>query len=453
MWLGLLAACSPEAPAPVDVDLSGTSSEAAALIENLRRVAAAEPQDADKRGALGLALEANGMPRAAFRTYLEAHHLAGDDPRWSYLAAVAVAQLGDLEVAMDSVDRSLALDDAYVSAHLYRGTWLLDLGRLEEARDAYERASRLQPDNPAAWYGLARVHLRSGHGREALTILENLAAGGMRDPYLQQLLGMAYRETGDLERAGEAAALGRGGKPPVWSDPRRQALAEYARGFGAEMRRADAYLEVGRWQDAATTLEKLRSSHPTDPDLLTNLALAYRNLGRGDEALQLLELGLEHHPQHVHLLVNVSAAHEQRGELERALHYLDRAIEYNPKLGFVYQRKGMILAMRLGRVEESVAVFEQAVAHDARDPMAHVYLGIALVEMKRWEEAAERLELALSLDPNRGNAILALAMASVELGRLDRAEALLDRLEQRSPEVPQVAELRERIAQQREDAR
>ena len=63
--LCLLTACAPNAPAPIDVDLSEANAEAAALIRNLRQAAIADPQNADKRGELGLALEANGMPKAA----------------------------------------------------------------------------------------------------------------------------------------------------------------------------------------------------------------------------------------------------------------------------------------------------------------------------------------------------------------------------------------------------
>ena len=451
--LCLLAACAPGGPAPVDVDLSGTSAEAAALIRDLRRAAAAEPQDADKHGEFGLALEANGMPKAAIQTYLQAEGLATNDPRWSYLAAVTSAKFGELDAALAALDRSLAIDPSYVSAYLYRGAWLLDLGRVDEARAAYERATRLQPDNPAAWYGRARVHLRRHEGAEALAILERLAIGREQDPYLQQLLGLAYRETGDLDRAREALAVGRGERPPVWPDPRRRPLPKYARGYAAEKRRGDVFIEVKRWQDAATTLEPLRERNPTDPDLLTNLALAYRNLGRVDESIRLLEFGLEHHPDHVHLRVNLSVAYEQRGEFEQALQHLDRAIELNPKLGFVYQRKGVILLFRLRRIEESVAAFEQAVTYESRDRIAHVYLGIALVEAKRWNEAAERLELALSLDPTNGDAMVALAITRIELGEFDRAEAVLTRVEQFSPGAPQVSRLRERLEQKREEAR
>jgi len=453
-WLCVLAACTPGGPAPVEVDLRGTSAEAAALIRDLRRTAVAEPQDADKRGEFGFALEANGMPRAAVQTYLQAEDLATTDPQWSYLAAVVLAQLGQLDTALAALDRSVAIDPSYVSAYLYRGAWLLDLGRVDEAQAAYEHATRLQTDNTAAWYGRARAHLRRHEGAEALAILERLAIGREQVPYLQQLLGLAYRETGDLDRAREALAVGRGGlQPPLWPDPRRRPLSGYARGYAAEKRRGDAFIEVERWQDAAATLEPLRERNPTDPDLLTNLALAYRNLGRVDDSVRLLEFGLEHHPDHVHLHVNLGVAYEQRGEFEQALQQFDRAIELNPKLGFVYQRKGLILLFRLRRIDESVTAFEQAVTYDSQDLSAHVYLGFALVEAKRWSEAAERLALALSLDPTSRDAMLALAIARSELGELDRAEALLARIEQLSPGSPQVSRLRERLEQKREETR
>ncbi|NIM00415.1 MAG: tetratricopeptide repeat protein [Acidobacteria bacterium] len=449
--MALLAACTPAPPAPVDVDLAGTSPEAAALIRELRQGVEAGPRDGNKRGELGIALEANGLPRAAVRTYHQAEDLATGDPRWSYLSSVTLAQLGELDEALAAVDRSLALDPSYVPAHLYRGTWLFDLGRVDEARAAFEQATRLEPDNRSAWYGRARVHLRRHEGEQAVAILERLGLGRQPEPYLQQLLGLAYREQGDLERAREMLAGGRGERPPRWPDPRRRVLAQYARGYAAEKRRGDTLIEAGRWQDAVATLEPLLQQGPTDPDLLTNLALAHRNLGRHDESVRLLELGLEHHPDHVHLRVNLSVAFEQRGEFEQALQHLDRALELNPKLGFVHQRRGLVL-MRLRRIEESVSAFERAVAHDSRDRISHLYLGMALAEAKRWSDAVERLELTLSLDPSNRDAMATLAIALAELGEFDRVDEVLTRLERLSPGASQVARLRERLEQKRKDA-
>ncbi|NIM64270.1 MAG: tetratricopeptide repeat protein, partial [Acidobacteria bacterium] len=291
--------------------MSRTSAEAAALIRDLQLAVATHPHDADKRGELGLALEANGMPKAAVQTYLQAESLAKNDPRWSYLAAVTSAQLGDVDAAIDALERSLALEPSYVSAHLYRGAWLLDLGRAEQAQDAYEQATRLEPENTDAWYGRVRVLLQRNEGAKALAILQRLAVRREGEPYLRQLLGLAYRQTGDLERAREELAAGRGERPPRWPDPRRQRLSDYARGYAAEKRRGDAFVQARRWQDAVNTLQPLRDRNPTDPDLLTNLSLAYRNLGRVDESIRLLETGLEHHPDHVHMRVNLGVGYEQ----------------------------------------------------------------------------------------------------------------------------------------------
>lgn len=84
-----------------------------------------------------------------------------------------------------------------------------------------------------------------------------------------------------------------------------------------------------------------------------------------------------------------------------------------------------MLRFRLRRIGESVTAFEQAVAQESRDRIAHVCLGLALVEAKRRNEASERLELALSLDPTNGNATIAPAITQVELGESGRAEAVL----------------------------
>ncbi len=122
-------------------------------------------------------------------------------------------------------------------------------------------------------------------------------------------------------------------------------------------------------------------------------------------------------------------------------------------MGFVYQRKGVILLFRLRRIEESVNALERAVALESRDRVAHVYLGLALIEAKRWSEAAERMELALSLDPESRDAMIGLVIANTELQRFDRAEAALRDIERLAPGSPQIPRLRDRLEQKRVEVR
>ena len=70
------------------------------------------------------------------------------------------------------------------------GLVLIEQGRLEDATEALEQNTKLQPMSPYAWYQLARVHLDRGAPEAAKKIIQHLK--GFEPKFAAQL----ERETG-----------------------------------------------------------------------------------------------------------------------------------------------------------------------------------------------------------------------------------------------------------------
>ena len=66
-------------------------------------------------------------------------------PFLCYLAGLAHASLGASEKALSFYDRAIALRNDYVEAHNGRALMLQELGRADEARQAYDRLLKLDP--------------------------------------------------------------------------------------------------------------------------------------------------------------------------------------------------------------------------------------------------------------------------------------------------------------------
>ncbi len=442
-------ACAGEAiDAPSVPDLSGIDPEGERLIRSVAAEAAEAPGDANLRGRVGMALDANGLARASIEHYDAAARLAPSDPQWPYLASAVRATLGDTDEAIEGVDRVLALDPGYVPANLFRGQWLLDLGRAEEARDSYRKATELDPDQVAGWYGLARAELRAGNPSAAVELLEGLAGRRAADPYLQQLLGLAYRDAGDMDKARLALSRGTPQQAPGWRDPWRGKVHQFQVGFGASMQKAEKLINAGRFQEAIDQLEPLRETHPADPALTTNLSIAYRNVGRTEEAFQLLLDGLETDPEFFGYHLNISAAYQRKGDIERALHHLDRTIEINPSLGTAYERRGLML-MQSRRLDEALRDFSAALNYDARSPTTLIYKGLVQAELRQWEDAAETLEAATQTYPTLDAAHIGLALVRIAQGRWDDAENSLNRAEELNPGSRRLAAARQRLEARR----
>lgn len=435
-----------------EIDLSGTDPEVAQLLRDLLTKARAEPQAGYARGALGMACEINGLTRDAITYYRQAIQLEPGEPRWSYFLAQTQARQGDVEQALQSLQPVLDAAPDYLSAWLYRGQWQMDLGQLENARAAYTRAIALDPTEAAASIGMARVLLREERPAEAVSLLLRLKEITATGSYFNQLLGLAYRDAGQMEQARQYLTSGTPGPAPGWPDPWHDRKATYQVGFGAGMVRAETLMDRGLMAEAITVLEPLREQQPDDVALLNNLSVAYRRVGQEDRSFQVLVDGLQRHPDYHPFHLNISAAYQRQGDLTKALEHLDRAVEISPNLAEAHDRRGRLLIGQR-RLAEALQAFDRALENDANRPATLTTAGVLEAELKNWSRAILRTEQSLLLDPNQLGALIVLGRARAELGEFDAAQQALDRAARIQPNNRTLQSTRTRLEQLRTGAR
>jgi tetratricopeptide (TPR) repeat protein len=107
-------------------------------------------------------------------------------------SSIAFAQLaeeyrraGQLEDAVEVCRVGLAIHPSYVSARVTLGRALLDLEKLDDARQELERVLASAPENLAAIRGLAEIHHRRGSLAEALAHYRAALALARHDPDLE----------------------------------------------------------------------------------------------------------------------------------------------------------------------------------------------------------------------------------------------------------------------------
>jgi tetratricopeptide (TPR) repeat protein len=107
-------------------------------------------------------------------------------------SSIAFAQLaeeyrraGQLEDAVEVCRVGLAIHPSYVSARVTLGRALLDLEKLDDARQELERVLASAPENLAAIRGLAEIHHRRGALAEALVHYRAALALARHDPDLE----------------------------------------------------------------------------------------------------------------------------------------------------------------------------------------------------------------------------------------------------------------------------
>ncbi len=113
-------------------------------------------------------------------------------------------EAGDLEKALEAVDRSLALNSEVASSYALKGRILLEMGRTQSAMNSFDRALAIEPEHSDAQFYRAVVLERIGRFEEAL---EGYKAASAIDPENTQYLLAATEMLMQMDRLDEAEAF------------------------------------------------------------------------------------------------------------------------------------------------------------------------------------------------------------------------------------------------------
>ena len=428
-------------------DVPGGAPDLSAALQALHDAAGANPDDAERRGRLAMAYDVNGFEQRAIVVYGQAAVLEPDEFNWPYFRALLQARVdADYHGALDSLDAAIAIDDGYVPAWLSRGEWLRVLGRLEEARAAYQRATDLGAGGPGA-VGLARLLLDEDHFDEAAAILEPLNAQSP-DPRIDAQLAHAYRGLGREDDARIAAArAGTTTSSMQWLDPRLAERAPYIAGFRNRLLHAQNVIQAGRPREALAIAEELTAERPGDVEALNTLVWANAALQRFDEVESTLRDALAEHPEEPRLHQMMANAYLERGDVDNARQHLEAIVAFAPENARALEELGWLVA-RQGETEEGIALLERALESGAREPKQVLYrLGLLDGSAGRWQRAAGRFRDAGRVDAAFTMAFVHLGRCLAEAGDFDAAHEALDWADRLDTHGEQRASARRRLAE------
>lgn len=447
--IGVLLApvsCSPPAePPPLPRDLAEFDPELIELVE----VRAREVEDAPSRASTWLALgevyEANGVPTLAQTCYEESVELDHGIAKAWYRLSLVRARNDDRVGALEAMASASGLAPDYAHAHWHIGYWRLDLGEVDRARQAFQIALDLDPENVAAKFGLARADLEDGDHESAAARLEPLASADVSEAtraYARLLLGRAYARMGRSDEAGVLLEQGAGGSPG-FVDPWRDEIAHLRRGYAARRKDARSLMLAGEHQRALHVLEELRSRRPEDVTVLLDLATCYRLFRRPGDARRALEQARTADPDNTAVLVELARGAMARGEVEAALVDLSVALERDPENAAAHALHADIL-MSQRRFEEALASFDDALRIDGDVGRCLLGRGMALLELARFEDALVSLGRATRFEDTACGAWVGKGLALEALGRMDEAGAAFDEAERLDPQDPYLRQVRRR---------
>jgi tetratricopeptide (TPR) repeat protein len=437
LWLLVIGCRAPVRPPLRAVSLPDLSRATESVQSQLReryarltRVTAnpkASPGElADAYGEMGMLLMAAEYREDAEACLLNAEGLAPDVVKWPYYLAHLYRAAGDNAKSVAEFERVLRLQPRNVSALVWLGDGFLDQGRPEAAQPLFERALADDPRSIAVLVGLGRAALARSDYTHAVDHLERALAIDPRQGAIHYQLAMAYRGLGQQDKADAHMRLRAPGTIQP-SDPMMSELETILESPVAyEVRGANA-LDRRDFTAAAAYFRKGIDLAPAEPSLHhklgTALYLSGDAPGAAREFAEALRLSPSFAKAHYSLGVMLAAD----GRTADALEHLNAAVRADPAYAEARIRLADVLR-RSGRAAESLSRYAEAAALDPRAADAPLGYARALVDLRRYREARDRLLEDVQQYPDRPefvHALVRLLTAATDGAVRDGQQALV----------------------------
>lgn len=322
-------------------------------LEQLARSQIESGLQAQARGDFGLALSA----------YRQALAMAPEFPDALNLMGAALLQLGQPAEAVDCLERAARRlrNNPGVLGNLAQAYFAL--GQYEQAREAFRRASRLDPRAVHFQLGVANSLAMQGKLGDAEILLRKQAVRFPNEALVWHNLGNVLR---DLQRPAEAAEC------------YRNALALDPQLIDARNNLGGALQTLGKFEEAELEYRACLAQAPDHAMAQCNLALVTIDLGRFSEAEAMCRNAITRTPamSEAHSFLGTALGHQGRQQEALACHRTAAGLA--PDNAKVIEGYAATL-MENGEVDEGLRWFSSALALQPDSVSLHQRLAYALL--------------------------------------------------------------------------
>jgi Tfp pilus assembly protein PilF len=164
-----------------------------------------------------------------------------------------------------------------------------------------------------------------------------------------------------------------------------------------------ALVQRGELSEAIDQFQHALRLGPNWVDPQYNLGLVYQRQGHPDDAAACYRKVLVINDQHADAHNNLGAILLDRGANAEAKQHFQRAAQIAPTR-VEPERNLAAVSLKTGDYAEAIAASQRALAIDPRQLECRYILVEALLAQRRWDEAAQQLEIILKLNPGDGKA-------------------------------------------------
>ena len=326
----------------------------------------------------------------------------------------------DTSAAEEQLVKITQLDPKDIRAGGDLGDFKLFLGRIDEAREHYEKMVADAPAVPAGYLKLAGLFEKEARHNEAIAILEKGYAQIPDSMPILAALVKAYANGGQLDQAKKrcdqkiaaypdnaftynllAQVELSGKKPDAAEESLKKAIVLSPQWNVPHDNLVRLYLSQGKTGQAMGNLKKAIAQNAQNTGAFMTLALLHEKNGEHDQAKAVYEQALETDPRRWAAANNLAfllAEYSQDAvDLERAIQLAEQAEKVKPEEPTILDTMGWVY-YKQGNHEMAVATFEKALEKHPENGVINYHLARVLVDDNRLVEARQRLETALADD-------------------------------------------------------
>lgn len=257
--------------------------------------------------------------------------------------------------------------------------------------------------------------LSAGKIDAAIRLLSTISKTASNDSQISHLMGMAYYQKADYERAVEQLSRALKGT----SEDSRQYRQD------VQMLALSHYL-LGHIKEAIPYLEQVKNWAPDNVEIAYTLGISYIQSHNPDKAREAFARMFSISPVSASAyLINAQMMIRQQFE-EFAEKELQKALELDPKLPQANYLLGE-MAIYHANLDQGIEFLKKEIAINPGFAMAHYMLGEAYTRQLKWDAAVGPLQKSIWLNPFFSGPYIALGKVYLKKGELGNAEGMLRR--------------------------
>lgn len=358
----------------------------------------------------------------------------------------------DIHGAIDLL-RIKKLEEASPALDFAIGNFYFQQNKLEQAAAAYRAALVKQEKFRSAVMNLGRVYLMQEKTSDAIELYQHLVADGQADADILLLLGHALLMENypvSAEIAYQQSLLQRPKHPDAMLGMAKSLMQQqrYAQGLALITEilqqtptlhelwslKSNAYLAMGKNEDATRVIENARRLGCADADMLATLGDLYLNQNKPADALAAYGLAFKTNTPSPNRMLRACEGFLMVSDLAGAEKMIQRIDVVLDGAAQSFKDRDRIKLLRLkgelaaqqGDAEKAMGLYEELLKVDPLDARTLLLLARGQWEKRDLEQAALTCERAARIQGHESDALILHAQIEVDRARYGRAVELLE---------------------------